>query len=60
MFLSFLDSIKEKSGTEVCDCSITDALIICGYRGESSRSSVILIHKAILYLHLKIAAATIT
>lgn len=54
MFLSFLDGIREQSGIEVCGYSITDTLIVCGHREESTRSSVILVHKTILYLHLKV------
>lgn len=46
-FQFFLMVLKEKLSTEVPGCSITDALIICGYRGKSSRSSVVLIHKTI-------------
>ena len=40
-FQFFLIVLKEKLSTEVPGYSIIDALIICGYRGKSSRSSVV-------------------
>lgn len=52
-FLVFLDNIERKNMYEIPGYGITDVLIIREYRGKSSKSFVVLIHKNHLLFPLK-------